>query len=253
MTTAVAANVDASVRRAIEARDFGDISRTYWDQGEVVFLDRFFPHRLAEQLIFDAERVLPHATRGYVPGHKKAGAVSFHTLLKHAPVITALYESPALLDFLKRLVQAPVVRCPEEDLHSCALYVYTEPGDHIGWHYDTSYYKGNRYTMLVGLIERSVSCRLVAQLYKDDPRREPKEIRIDMDPGSVVIFNSDKLWHAVTPLEAGAERVMLTLQFVTRQEMAPLKRILSNLKDAFVYFGPAALRRRKFAVGNPGA
>ena len=28
--------------------------------------------------------------------------------------------------------------CPESDPHSCALYFYTEPGDHIGFHFDTS-------------------------------------------------------------------------------------------------------------------
>jgi hypothetical protein len=241
------ASIDAIVCDAIAARDFEEISRTYWDQNEAVFIEHLLPPVLVEQFIREVDRVRPLVTRGYVPGHKKAGAVSFHALLKNAPGITALYESPVLLEFLRRLVRAPIVRCPIEDLHSCALYVYTEPGDHIGWHYDTSYYKGERYTMLVGLIERSERCRLVAQLYKDQPGREAKEVRINMDPGSVVVFNSDKLWHAVTPLEEGAERVMLTLQFVTNHEMAPFRRVLSNLKDAFVYFGPAALRRRKLS------
>lgn len=239
------ANINDRVRQAINARDFDDISRTYWNQGEAVFLDRFLPESLVEQFIREVDRVWPFVARGYVPGHKKAGAVSYHDLLKTAPTITSLYESPALLDFLKRLVKVPVIQCPKEDLHSCALYVYTEPGDHIGWHYDTSYYKGGRYTMLVGLIERSERCRLVAQFHKDKPGTTSEEVRIAMAPGSVVIFNSDKLWHAVTPLEEGSERIMLTLQFVTNQAMAPFAWIKSNLKDAFVYFGPAALLRRR--------
>lgn len=242
---ALLANVDADVKQAIEARDFDEISRTYWIQNEAVFIEHFLPRPLIDQFISEVDSVRPLVTRGYVPGHKKAGAVSFHTLLRNAPAITALYRSPALLDFLRRLVKTPITRCPEEDLHSCALYVYTEPGDHIGWHYDTSYYKGERYTMLVGLIEQSERCRLVAELYKGQPGIESKHIQIKMDPGSVVVFNSDKLWHAVTPLEQGAERILLTLQFVTRSDMTPFKRTLSNLKDAFVYFGPAALRRRK--------
>ncbi len=239
------ANVDAVVRRAIDARDFDEISRPYWTRGEAVFLEHFLPGQLVQQFIREVDQVRPLVTRGYVPGHKKAGAVGFHDLLKKAPTIVALYESPELLDFLSRLVKTPLMRCPEEDLHSCALYVYTEPGDHIGWHYDTSYYKGDRYTMLVGLIERSARCRLVAQFHKDKPGVTPEEVRIAMDPGSVVIFNSDKLWHAVTPLEEGAERIMLTLQFVIDQAMAPVKRAISNLKDAVVYFGPTALRRRE--------
>ena len=238
-------NTNDAVRQAIDASNFDEISRTYWNQGEAVFLDHFLPGSLVEQFIREVDQVRPLVTRGYVPGHKKAGAVSYHDLLKTAPTITSLYESPALLDFLRRLVKAPVIQCPEEDLHSCALYVYTEPGDHIGWHYDTSYYKGDRYTMLVGLIERSERCRLVAQFHKGKPGGTPEDVRIAMDPGSVVIFNSDKLWHAVTPLEEGAERIMLTLQFVTNHGMAPVRRIFSDLKDAFVYFGHAAILRRK--------
>jgi alkylated DNA repair dioxygenase AlkB len=239
--------VDGMVREAIDGRDFDEITSMYWAQGEAVFLEHFLPGQLVRQFIREVDQVRPLVARGYVPGHKKAGAVGFHDLLKKAPAIVALYRSPVLLDFLSRLVKAHIMRCPEEDLHSCALYVYTEPGDHIGWHYDTSYYKGGRYTMLVGLVERSERCRLVAQFHKDKPGVTPEEVRIAMDPGSVVIFNSDKLWHAVTPLEEGAERIMLTLQFVTDQRMTPVKRIFSDLKDAFVYFGPAALRRRQQA------
>lgn len=241
----VAVNFDHDLRGSLESADFERISRSYWDQGEAVFLERLFPAHLVEQFLSDVSRVRSFVTRAHVPGHKKAGAVSFHTLLRRALAIVALYRSPALLDFVSRLVKAPLMRCPEEDLHSCALYVYTEPGDHIGWHYDTSYYQGARYTVLVGLIERSEQCRLVARLHKDDSGREPRDLRIAMDPGSMVIFNSNKLWHAVTPLEEGAERVMLTLQFVTTQTMTPFGRLLSNLKDAFVYFGPSALVRRR--------
>ena len=51
----------------------------------------------------------------------------------------------------------------------------------------------------------------------------------------------DKLWHAVTPLGKDEERIILTLQYVTNQEMGPFKKMFSNLTDAVAYFGPAAL------------
>ena len=140
---------------------------------------------------------------------------------------------------------APLLVCPEDDPHACALYYYTEPGDHIGYHYDTSYYKGARYTVLLGLVDRSPSCQLVCQLYKDDPARETREIRLSTEPGTLVVFNGDKLWHAVTPLAAGEERIVLTLEYVTDPNMGRFQRLFSNLKDAFAYFGPTALSRRK--------
>ena len=98
--------------------------------------------------------------------------------------------------------------------------------------------------MLLGLIERS-SSRLVCQLYKDDPARAPVEMSISTEPGTLVLFNGDKLWHAITPLGAGEERVSLTLEYVTDPHMAPVRRFVSNMKDAIAYFGFRAVFTRR--------
>ncbi len=223
---------------------FEQAHRAYWEQHEFLFLERVLPRALVEACIADAERMRPRVHRNYIPGHKQGGSVSFYDLSAAAPAILALYRSPALRRFLSRLVEADLHLCPDDDPHACALYFYTEPGDHIGWHYDTSYYEGARYTVLVGLVERSQACRLVAELARGNPDRPQGLVRIAMDPGSMVIFNGDKLWHAVTPLALREERIVLTLQYVVNQRMRPSKRLLSNLKDCFAYFGPAALWRR---------
>jgi hypothetical protein len=136
--------------------------------------------------------------------------------------------------------------CPASDPHACALYFYTEPGDHIGFHYDTSYYRSARYTVLLGLIERS-SSRLVCQLHRRAPDRAPVELSLATEPGTLVLFNGDTLWHAVTPLGPGEERVSLTMEYVTDPSMHPWRRFISNMKDAIAYFGLQAVfgnRRR---------
>lgn len=229
---------------ALEALDFDQAHRQYWEQNEFLFLERFVPPEIVDRLLAEANIVRPDINRNYVPSHKKGGSVSYYTLHHKAPAILALYRSSAFRTFLSRLTESELLLCPEDDPHSCALYFYTEPGDHIGFHYDTSYYKGDRYTVLIGLVERSEHCRLVARLYKDRPNREIREIRIPMESGSMVVFNGDRLWHAVTPLEAGGERVILTLQYVTDQRMGPVKQLFSNMKDAFAYFGPAVFLQR---------
>jgi alkylated DNA repair dioxygenase AlkB len=155
-----------------------------------------------------------------------------------------------LLTFLSQLVDEPLMLCPEDDPHSCALYYYRERGDHIGFHHDTSYYKGKRNTVLIGLVDRSEHFRLVARVRKHEEAEEIRETRIPMDPGTVVLFNGDKLWHAVTPLGEGEERIILTLQYVTNQEMRPFKKMFPNRKDAFAYFGPAALSRWNLSKGE---
>lgn len=133
--------------------------------------------------------------------------------------------------------------CPEEDPHSCALYFYTEAGDHIGYHYDTSYYKGDRFTVLLGLQDQS-SSRLVCRLHTKEQGREVKELSLLTDPGTFIFFNGDKLHHAVTPLGAGEERIVLTLQYITNPSMGLAQRWFSNMKDAVGYFGWSAMFRK---------
>lgn len=242
----VADTLAEEVRRAVQALDVERIRQAYWEQSECVFLERFLPPVVVERhLLPEVDKLRPNVHRSYLPGHKKSGSISYYTLAEKAPVFLELYKSPAFCDFIRRLVDAPIQLCPDDDPHACALYFYTEPGDHIGFHYDTSYYKGARYTILVGLIQRSEHCRLVCHLYKDDPKREMKELRLATHPGSMVIFNGDKLWHGITPLGEGEERVVLTMEYVTNPEMALPKRIFSNLKDAFAYFGLRTLFRRR--------
>lgn len=238
MSVASTMEVEQAVERAVAALDVERIAKEYWEQDEFVYLPKFLPAPVVtEHLIPQVERLRPTLNRNYIPGHKKGGSVSYFTVRKQAREFLALYRSPSFLAFLTKVTKAPVQLCPETDPHACALYYYTEAGDHIGWHFDTSYYKGARYTILMGLIDQSAQCRLLAQLYKRDPSRTPKDLSLIIRPGDLVIFNGDKLWHAVSPLGEGEYRVVLTLEYVTNPDMNPFKRLYSNLKDSFAYFG----------------
>ncbi|MGH7259902.1 MAG: 2OG-Fe(II) oxygenase [Nitrospiraceae bacterium] len=238
MSVVGATGLEGAVEQAVAALDVERIKKEYWEQNEFVLLKSFLPPSvMADCLVPQAQRLKSQLNRNYIPGHKKGGSVSYFTVREQAKEFLTLYRSPAFLDFLTRLTNAPLQFCPETDPHSCALYYYTEPGDHIGFHYDTSYYKGARYTILMGLVDRAPSCKLVCQLYKDDPTRPMKELSLSTAPGDMVIFNGDKLWHAVTPMGEGEERIALTMEYVTNSEMGPFKRLYSNLKDSFAYFG----------------
>src|SRR5438874_4927213 len=236
METKMPTAVADTVARALESVDVAAVRRAYWEQNEFVYLERWLPPDLVARLVAEVERVRPAINRNFIPRHKKGGSVSFYTLVEQAPTIVALYRAPAFIAFLSALSGRALLACPPGDPHACALYFYTEPGDHIGFHFDTSYYKGARYTVLVGLVERS-SSRLVCQLYKDDPQGRPiDERRLATHPGTLVAFNGDKLWHSITPLGANDERGSLTLEYVTDPSMQPLKRLISNRKDSSAYF-----------------
>jgi hypothetical protein len=57
----------------------------------------------------------------------------------------------------------------------------------------------------------------------------------------MVIFNGDRLHHAITPLGTDEERVSLTLEYVTSPDMGRARRLFSDMKDAVAYFGFAEL------------
>jgi hypothetical protein len=238
MSLSTVGSVVEAVDRAIERLDFDRLSRVYWDQNEFLFVPQFLPRSVVEEyLVPQAQGVKSGLNRNYIPGHKKGGSVSYYTVMEKAPRFLDLYRSEAFIEFLSRLVKAKISLCPENDPHACALYYYTEAGDHIGYHYDTSYYKGARYTILMGLVDKSTQCKLVCELFKDDPVKSPRHLELVTQPGDLVIFNGDKLWHAVTPLGEGEERIALTMEYVTNPDMGTFKRLYSNLKDSFAYFG----------------
>ena len=236
MMTSVVDPLRDEIARVFGGLDLELARASYWRQHEFLVLERCLPAAVVSALVGEVDRVRPAMHRSYIPRHKKGGSVGFHTLATQAPTVMTLYRHPAFLAFLARVTGQPVQPCPDQDPHACALYFYTEPGDHIGFHYDTSYYRGRRYTILVGLVDRS-SSRLACQLYKNVPGRVSEEVRLATEPGTLVLFNGDKLWHAVTPLGVGEERVSLTLEYVTDPRMTRVKRFVSDMKDAIAYFG----------------
>jgi hypothetical protein len=90
------------------------------------------------------------------------------------------------------------------------------------------------------------ACEVVARVVqrRRQPQRQPVDLQLATHPGTLILFNGDKLWHAVSPLGEDEERVSLTLEYVTDPSMHPAKRLFSNLKDAFAYFGLKAVFRR---------
>jgi hypothetical protein len=203
---------------------------------EFLAIDNFLPPEWLTAVCSTLPALEPHVHRNYIPGHKKGGSISRYDLDALAPQFGNLYRSPALLSFLGRVTGRQLLLCPGNDPHTYALYYYTQAGDHIGYHYDTSYYQGARYTILLGIVDNS-SCRLEYQLYKKDPTRAVREEAMQLAPGALVIFNGDKLYHRISPLGKNERRVALTLEYVTSARMNPIRRLASNMKDAIAYFG----------------
>jgi hypothetical protein len=239
-TPAFTDEIDAAVDRLDPAR----LEREYRAQDEFLVIPRFLPPAAVGALLDDVRRLEPGLNRNYIPRHKKGGSVSHFAIADEGPALLALYRSDRVRRFLARLVRADLHLCPDEDPHACALYFYTEAGDHMGYHYDTSYYRGARYTVLLGL-EQESSSRLLCRLHTRQPGRPPVEMAVATDPGTMVVFNGDKVYHGVSPAREGERRVVFTMEYVTSREIGRAQRLFSNLKDAFAYFGLRALWRSR--------
>ena len=239
-TGAFTDEIDAAVDRLDAAR----LEREYRAQDEFLVVPRFLPPAAVGALLDDVRRLEPGVNRNYIPRHKKGGSVSHFAIADEGPALLALYRSDRFRRFLGGLVCADLQLCPDEDPHACALYFYTEAGDHMGYHYDTSYYKGARYTVLLGL-EQESSSRLLCRLHTRQPGRPPVEVAVATDPGTMVVFNGDKVYHGVSPSRKGERRVVFTMEYVTSREIGRAQRLFSDLKDAFAYFGLRALWRSR--------
>jgi hypothetical protein len=227
---------ETTLRERLARLDLEQLKGDFLAQDEFLCVPDFLPEEILESLL----KSLPQATkmvhRNYIPKHKKGGSVSRYDLDIAAPEFGDLYHSEVLMKFFEALSACELSVCPTDDPHTYALYFYTEPGDHIGYHYDTSYYQGARYTVLIGLVN-APSCKLEYQLHTKNKEREIVEQSIELAPGMLVIFNGDKLHHRITPLANNEHRVALTLEYLTNTQMHPLLRFVSNMKDSIAYFG----------------
>ncbi len=238
----------AAAHRLNDARlarlDTASLRREFVSQGAFLHLSEFLAPEVTAQLVAAVAAVEPAINRNYLPGHKQGGSVSRHTLDQLAPFIAELYRSPSLIGLLEKLAGERLQVSPPDDPHAYALYFYTRPGDHIGWHYDTSYYAGRRYTVLFGVLDQS-SCRLDYELHTRETGAQVVSGSVQIPPGGLVFFDGDKLRHRISPLGENERRVSLTFEYVTDQRMHPWWRLISNLKDAIAYFGLRQVFRRR--------
>jgi alkylated DNA repair dioxygenase AlkB len=236
--------IDATLGARLRELEPARLRESFGKQGSFLYLEDFLPRDYTERLIDAVHATLPAVNRNYLPGHKQGGSVSRHAIDRLAPFIADLYRSEALIKWLETVSGDKLQLSPADDPHAYALYFYTRPGDHIGWHYDTSYYEGRRYTMLLGVIDDS-SCRLDYELHTRDAEVPDQPGSVQYPPGALVFFDGDKLRHRITPLGANEMRVSLTFEYVTNPNMRPWQRFISNMKDSIAYFGFGQVFRRK--------
>ncbi|MBI4429751.1 MAG: 2OG-Fe(II) oxygenase [Ignavibacteriales bacterium] len=220
----------------LATHDVEKLRGEYWKSDEFLYVPTFLSPLLLEPLQEELPQVRSHIHRTKLPGVRKGGSVGATKLRKETALIKSIYDSPHLKGFLSRIVDRSLSNCPSDDEHAMALYSYTEEGDFIHYHFDTSFYKGNRYTVLLTIANES-SCKLMYDLYKKSAGRTVEHHEVNTTPGSLVVFNGDKVWHAVSPSRKGDQRFVLSLEYLDDSRIGIFGKLVSDLKDRIGYFG----------------
>jgi hypothetical protein len=177
--------------------------------------------------------------RSFVPNHKKGGTVAYETLIVSAPTIVALYHCAGFKDFISRVVGASVQPTPIRDQSSLSLLFYDRPGDHIGWHYDHNFYRGQHFTILIGIVNEGRAAEGLSHA-ELQARLSSREIAISTAPNVGVVFEGARVRHRVTPILAGERRLVLSMTYCTDRRSYWWQGISRRLKDT-AFFGIRAL------------
>ncbi len=239
---------EASISQAIASLDIDAVKREFGEQDEFIFIPRFLPDALVARM---QEEYRSFSTkdvhRAYVPFFRKAGTVDHNAIVERAPLLNALYRSPAMLAFTSSLAAVRLDYKNEVDAHAAALYVYQRPGDYVGFHYDDCGCEGTAsYTATFGVVNRTTS-QVHFQLFRKHPERPMQDLMIPMIEGSFVFFCGAKAHHRVTPLGKREERVTYSFAYVREgKRLTGVRRFKENLKDAVLYFGPKAILQKNY-------
>jgi len=176
---------------------------------ENVLNERFFQF-LQDQVIHSSYR---YKSKQFLNQRKGTG-VDFFSLLydERYRGFLELYFSTELLDLISKVYQAPIQRVALNSSDICSLLIYTEPGDHIGWHKDFSHYHGNRYIALLTLVNEHQQTKMLSAnrfMYRYDG----KEYSYALPPNSLILFKGSEIWHQSTAIAEKERRILLSMTF----------------------------------------
>jgi len=230
---AIQAEVDALLHNAL-FRDREAHRAEFAANDEYIHLARGLPSALIGRIRREVD--ISQATRSVGFWHRSAGSVGYRCLQASAPYTTAVYRSQVMLDWLSALTGKPMLCRDDYDDHACTFYVYTKPGDHMGFHYDICGCEdGAAYSLIIGVIDESTQ-QLLVELHRNDPARKQAH-RISTTPGTLIAFSGAKLWHGVSRLGHDERRVTLGLAYVTTSHRPPFRKLVKVTADTLFHFG----------------
>jgi len=174
-----------------------------------------------------------------LPAHKQGESVSYQSLLRTAPEIISLYRSAALHNLCSAIIGQRIQPTPLDDPVSCSLLIYSQPRDHIAWHYDFNFYNGRHFTALLSLVNQGRAADSFSSAALVIKKGDEEET-IPTPPNTFVLFEGNRVLHCVTRLQADETRIILSMTFCTDPSTTFIKKTMLRVKNTG-YFGIGAL------------
>jgi hypothetical protein len=169
---------------------------------------------------------------------RKATGVNFqqlHTTNDYDGLLD-IYYSNTVLDFLGKIIKKPVQRISLGDPNACSLLIYSKKGDHINWHYDYSNYYGDRYVVLLTIVnENAKKNGLSDNIFQYN--YEGKIHDLKMKENSLVIFKGSEILHKSTAIDDKEKRILLSMVYcdICQEKKNVFNIIYETTKNYIVY------------------
>jgi hypothetical protein len=144
---------------------------------------------------------------------RKATGVNFFNLHKeNYNGLVELYYSNELLNTISDIIKKPVQRISLADPNACSLLIYANKGDHINWHYDYSSYYGDRFVVLLTIVNENADKNDLSQnVFKYKYKNKINDLK--MNENSLVIFKGSEILHKSTAIDDNEKRILLSMVF----------------------------------------
>jgi len=169
---------------------------------------------------------------------RKATGVNFFNLHKEDyKGIVELYYSNDLLNILSDIVKKPVQRISLADPNACSLLIYANKGDHIDWHLDYSSYYGDRFVVLLTIVnENADKDNLSHNIFKY--KHQDKINNLKMKENSLIIFKGSEIMHKSTAIDDDERRILLSMVFCDIcQEKKNVFNIIYEKSKNYILYG----------------
>ena len=168
---------------------------------------------------------------------RKATGIDFYKLHEEDyKGVLELYYRNDLLDVISNILDKPIQRVTSSDKNSMSLLIYSNEGDHIDWHFDYSLYEGERYVVLLTLInENSDKTNLSENVFKY--KYNGKIHQLKMKDNSLVIFKGSEIHHKATSIGKNEKRILLSFTFcdICKQKNDFFMDIYEKVKNMLLY------------------